>query len=128
MWFPKFERAKQHNPALAGHLDRLMEYMRHQVENGETFFIPKLAAAALSLNDGEAYVLLELLAREGTLQRAFNVYCKQNGALVATVHDEAELAHVPHCNECDMDHEPYELRLEIAYEPADDKGPSRKAA
>ena len=128
MWFPRFERAKQQNPALAGHLDRLMGYIRRQIENGETFFIPKLAAAALGLNDGEAYVLLELLARAGTLQRAFNVYCKQNGVLVTTVHSEAGLAHVPHCDECDLDHEPYDLRLEVAFEPAYDSEPSRRAA
>lgn len=117
MWFPKFELAKEQHPALASELDRLKGYLTRQSERGELFFLPKLAAAALGLNDGEAYVLLEILARTGTLQRAFNVYCKPNEVLLATVHSEDELKDIPHCDECDLDHETGELRLEIAFEP-----------
>lgn len=127
MWFPRFELAKEQYPALAGQLDRLKGYLTRQSERGESFFLPKLAAAAMGLNDGEAYVLLEILARTGTLQRSFNVYCTPNGVLLATVHREDELKDIPHCDECDLDHEADELRLEIAFEPAFGEQ-SRKAA
>lgn len=127
MWFPKFGLAKQQYPALAEQLDRLKNYLTRQAERGESFFIPKLAAAALSLNDGEAYVLLEILARNGTLQRAFNVYCRRSGRLLATVHSEADLKDIPHCDECDTNHEADEVILEVAFEPAFGEH-SRKAA
>ncbi len=123
----KFERAKRDNPGLADLLDRLMTYIDRQKQNGQSFFLPKLAAAELGLNDGEAYVLLEVLARAGVLARAFNVYCKKNGELLATVSSEGDLKEVPHCDECDIDHEPGELRLELAFELPSDNN-LRKAA
>jgi hypothetical protein len=104
-----------------------MTYIDRQRQNGQSFFLPKLAAADLGLNDGEAYVLLELLARAGVLQRAFNIYCKTSGELLATVSSEKELKEVPHCDECDIDHELGELRLELAFELPPDSG-VRKAA
>jgi hypothetical protein len=125
---PKFERAKRENPELADLLDRLMSYITRQVENGQHFLLPKLAAAALGLNDGEAYVLLEILAKAGVLQRAFNVYCRKNGELLATVHSEQELNDIPHCDVCDRDHEVEELRLEIAFELAPQDHEVRQAA
>ena len=128
MLFPKFELAKQKHPELAELLDHLMVYMQRQIRNGEKFFIPKLAAAALGLSDGEAFVLLELLARAGTVQRAFNVYCKKDGGLLTTVHSETELNGVPHCDECDDDHSLDDLRLEIAFEPFEEPKPALKAA
>jgi hypothetical protein len=125
---PKFELAKRNNPGLADLLDRLMSYVDRQIESGQNFFVPKLAAAALGLNDGEAYVLLEILAKAGVLRRVFNVYCRPNGVLIATVHSEDELKEVPHCDECDRDHEPQDLRLEVAFEVAPKDDRIRKAA
>lgn len=113
---PKFEHAKRDNPGLSDLLDRLMAYINRQFQNGQSFFLPKLAAAALGINDGEAYVLLEVLARAGVLKPAFNVYCKANGELLATVHDEIALQEIPHCDECDEDHTPGELKLELAFQ------------
>lgn len=124
---PKLERVKHDNPGLSDLLDRLMAYINRQKQNGQTFFLPKLAAASLGLNDGEAYVLLEVLANAGVLQRAFNVYCKTSGELLATVRNENELGNIPHCDECDIDHGPGELKLEIAFE-LDSDNDIRKAA
>ena len=72
--------------------------IQQQLNINQQFIIPKLAGAALKLNDGEAYVLLEILARAGVLDRAFNVYCKQSGMLLATVPTEDKLGRV-HTNE-----------------------------
>jgi len=124
----KFELAKQENPELAEVLDRLMAYVELQSENGEKFFVPKLAAAALRLNDGEAYVLLEKLAKAGVLRRAFNVYCKRTGALLATVQTEHELNEIPHCDECDAHHDTSDLRVEIAFELSEQNDLTRQAA
>ncbi|MBB5062329.1 hypothetical protein [Granulicella mallensis] len=112
----KFERAKRDNPGLSDLLDELMQYLERQQQSGQHFFLPKLAAAKLRLNDGEAYVLLEVLARAGVLTRAFNVYCKKSGALLATVSSEDKLNDIPHCDECDEDHERDGLRLELAFQ------------
>jgi len=112
----KFERAKRDNPGLSDLLDQLMQYLESQKQSGQTFFLPKLAAAKLRLNDGEAYVLLEVLARAGVLTRAFNVYCKKSGELLATVSSEDKLNDIPHCDECDEDHEGDGLRLELAFQ------------
>ncbi len=125
---PKFELAKRNNPALADLLDRLMSYVDAQTQNGQGFLLPKLAAAALKLNDGEAYVLLEALAQTGVLRRVFNVYCKESGDLLATVHSEDELKEVPYCDECDREHQPNDLKLELAFELDQENGRSRKAA
>ena len=128
MLSPKFELVKRENPGLAELLDRLMAYIQFQIEEGQEFILPKLAAAALGLNDGEAYVLLETLAKGAVLQRAFNVYCKKTGMLLATVHSEDELREVPHCDYCDCDHEAQDLRLELAFEVANESDQLRKAA
>lgn len=112
---PKFERAKQNNPGLAGFLDRLLAYLKVQIRAGQTVFIPKLAAAYLHLNDGEAFVLLEILARAGLLERIYNVYCRRNSLLLATVRNADALDEVPHCDECDAEHDVSELRVEIAF-------------
>jgi len=113
----RLELVKQKNPALASTFDELMVYISNQVEGGQTFILPKLTAAALRMNDGEAYVLLELLADEGFLKRAFNVYCKRTDVLLATVDSVDKLDDIPYCNFCDSQHEPNELKLEIAYQP-----------
>ena len=125
---PKFELAKRENPGLAELLDRLMSYIESQTEGKQEFILPKLAAATLGINDGEAYVLLDILAKNGVLQRAFNVYCKQTGMLLATVHSEDELSGIPHCDYCDCDHAHQELKLELAFELTHEGDESRKAA
>jgi hypothetical protein len=124
---PKFELAKKQNPELAGLLDQLMGYIRHQIKAGQNFILPKLAGAKLRMNDSEAYVLLEILAKAGVLQHAFNVYCKKTGVLLATVEREDKLDKIPYCDECDCDHEPQDLRLELAFELPRSSG-SQKAA
>ncbi len=78
----KFEHVKRSHPRLSSLLDALIGYIRGQLGRGEPFIIPKLAAAALGLKDGEAFVLLELLAEANLLQRVYNVYCRQNGMLL----------------------------------------------
>jgi hypothetical protein len=112
---PKFERVKKGNPGLADFLDRLLAYLRAQVRAGRTVFIPKLAAAYLHLNDGEAFVLLDILAQAGLLERIYNVYCRRNQLLLATVANAGALDDVPHCDECDADHDISELRVEVAF-------------
>jgi hypothetical protein len=62
MLSPKFEHVKQRYPGLSPLLDRVGQYIQSHVRDGQEYVIPKLAAAALHLNDGEAFVLLDLLA------------------------------------------------------------------
>jgi hypothetical protein len=119
MLSPKLELVKRKNPKLADLLDRLMSYIDIQIKNGQSFFLPKLAAAALGLNDGEAYVLLGTLAKAGVLRQVFNVYCKPGGELLATARSEEELKNVSYCDQCDRDHPPEDLRLEVAFEKED---------
>lgn len=125
---PKFELVKRNNPALANLLDRLMSYIRDQTVHGQKFFLPKLAAASLRRNDGEAYVLLEILTKAGILRRVFNVYCTPKDELLATVCSEDELDQIAHCDECDRDHERQELRLQLAFELDQEDDGKRKAA
>jgi hypothetical protein len=117
---PKLERVKREHPSLAPLLDRLAGYIRTHLENGQSHVIPKLAAAALNLNDGEAFVLLELLAEVGVLRRVYNVYCRRENALVATVDSLEELDEIPHCDFCDIDHDSSDLKVEVAFAPASD--------
>lgn len=114
---PKFERVKRSNPRLAEFLDRLVGYINAQIRSGETYIIPKLAAAALHLTDSEAVVLLELLAKGDVLQRIYNVYCRKNDTLLATVDSTEALDDIPHCDDCDLDHDPRDLVVQIAYRP-----------
>jgi hypothetical protein len=123
---PKFERVKQSKPQIAGLLDRLGAYIQHQIASGQSFIVPKLAAAALALNDGEAFVLLEILATGGLLRRVYNLYCRDTGVLLATVEDPGKLDEVPHCDECDQDHPAPDLKVEVAFAPID--APFTKAA
>lgn len=112
---PKFERVKKRNPELAELLERLGVYIRAQIRNGQTFIIPKLAAAALHLTDGEAFVLLEVLTKGDVLRRVFNVYCRNEHILLATVDSIEALDQIPHCDFCDADHDVSNLRVEIAF-------------
>ncbi|WP_263383537.1 hypothetical protein [Granulicella arctica] len=119
MLSPKFGRVKQQHPGLTGLLDGLASYIRRQALSGQPYIIPKLAASALGLNDGEAFVLLELLSEGRILKRVYNVYCRDTGVLLATVNDPKALDDVPHCDFCDQTHAAHELRLELAYAPLD---------
>ena len=114
---PKLERAKQNNPGLSNLLDRLGAYVRRQVQLGQSYILPKLAAASLKINDGEAFVLLELLTKAGLLQRVYNVYCRGTDTLLATVPSTEALSQVPRCDECDSEHAPSEMRVQIAFRP-----------
>jgi hypothetical protein len=114
---PKFERVRQNNPRLSGLLDRLVGYINAQLQSGQMYIIPKLAAASLHLTDGEAVVLLELLAKGDVLQRIYNVYCRENKTLLATVDSADALDDIPHCDDCDLDHDPGDLVVQIAYRP-----------
>ncbi|HEY2363143.1 MAG TPA: hypothetical protein VGK36_18625 [Candidatus Angelobacter sp.] len=118
MLSPKFEHVKQRYPGLSPLLDRVGQYIQSHVRDGQEYVIPKLAAAALHLNDGEAFVLLDLLAKEGVLRRVYNVYCRKNNALLATVDNLEALDEVSHCDFCDVDHDPSDLRAEVAFVPA----------
>jgi hypothetical protein len=115
---PKFERVKQLHPGLSALLDRLWDYIRSQHSSGQEYVVPKLAAAALKLNDGEAFVLLDLLAQAGLLRRVYNVYCRKENALLATVNSLEALDKVAHCDFCNCDHDPSDLKVEIAFIPA----------
>lgn len=115
---PKFERVKQLHPGLSALLDRLAEYIRAQLASGQEYIVPKLAAAALRLNDGEAFVLLSLLAEGGVLRRVYNVYCRKENAMLATVDSVEDLDKVAHCDFCDVDHDPSNLKVEVAFSTA----------
>lgn len=117
---PKLERVKQQHPKLSRLLDLVAGYVRARIESGQPHVIPKLAAAALGLNDGEAFVLLDLLAQAGVLRRVYNVYCRRENVLIDTVDNLEELDEVPHCDFCGVDHDPSDLKVEVAFAPASD--------
>jgi hypothetical protein len=116
---PKFEHIKQRHPGLSTLLDRLGIYIRAQSDNGQEYVVPKLAASALHITDGEAFVLLELLAEGGVLQRVYNIYCRKENALLATVDSLQKLDEFSHCDFCDCDHDPADLKVEIAFTVAE---------
>ncbi len=116
---PKFEHVKRANPDLAELLGRLGAYIAAQARAGQKYVVPKLAAASLRLKDGEAYVLLELLAKEELLRRVFNVYCKMTNELIKTVDSLPALDELHRCDDCDADHDSHELRVEVAFVPVD---------
>jgi hypothetical protein len=117
MPLPRLERVKSRHRQLAGLLDQMVAYIRKQTTDGEPFVIPKLAAAALQINAGEAYVLLKMLAVGGLLQQQYNVYCGPQGMLLGSVDSADDLDTIPFCDFCDTQHEPHELSLEIAFRP-----------
>jgi hypothetical protein len=117
---PKLERIKQRHPGLSTLLDRLSDYILVQTRSGQEYIVPKLAAAALHLNDGEAFVLLEVLAEGGVLRRVYNVYCRKNNALLDTVDTLDALDGVAHCDFCDVDHDPSDLKVEVAFSLGND--------
>lgn len=112
---PKFEDVKQRNPGLSVLLARMAEYIRAQTSAGQKFIIPKLAAAVLRLNDGEAFVLLQMLAEAGLLSCVYNVYCRKTDVLIATVTSIPALDEIHHCDECDAGHNPSEFRVQVAF-------------
>lgn len=113
----KLERVKASHRQLTGLLDQMIGYVRKQTSDGELFVIPKLAAAALQINAGEAYVLLKMLAAGGILQQQYNVYCGPQGMLLGSVDSVDDLDTIPYCDFCDTHHEAHELSLEIAFRP-----------
>jgi hypothetical protein len=116
----KLEKIKQRHPGLSTLLDQIGEYIRVQIAAGQDYVVPKLAAAALQLNDGEAFVLLELLVEGNLLRRVYNVYCRKNDALLATVDNLDALDEVAHCDFCNIAHDPSDLRVEVAFSIAND--------
>jgi hypothetical protein len=116
---PKFERVKQRHPTLAALLDRLLDHVVRQIGEGPGYVVPKLAAADLRLSDGEAFILLELLAEGGVLRRVYNVYCRKENTLLATVTSLDALDEIGRCDFCDAEHDPSQLKVEIAFQNAD---------
>jgi hypothetical protein len=76
-------------------LEGLITYIRAQSADGQEYIVPKLAAAALKFSDGEAFVLLQVLADGGLLRRVYNVYCRKENALLATVDSLDALDELP---------------------------------
>ena len=116
----KLERVKDRNRALSDLLDRMAVYVRQQISSGERFVIPKLAAAPLNINEGEAFVLLKILAEAGILQQVYNVYCRPKDLYLTTVESPDQLddiEKIPYCDDCDCQHDPQELTVEIAFRP-----------
>jgi hypothetical protein len=114
---PKFERVKQLHPELVPLLERVRAYVRAQTAGGQAYIIPKLAAAALKLKDGESFVLLELLAQGGILRRVYNVYCRKQNVLLKTVYSLDDLDKIVQCDFCDAEHDPADFKAEIAFAP-----------
>ncbi len=123
----KFERVKRDHPGLAFRLDALQSYIQHQLAAGETFIIPKLAGAAMQLSNAEAFVVLEILTRAGIMREVYNVYCRPQNILLATVEDVKRLDDIPHCDFCDEDHDSSSLYVEIAFR-VEDQSHLREAA
>jgi len=116
---PKFERVKAKYGGLSDLLDRMTAYVRHQVRSGQEFIIPKLAAAALKINEGEAFVLLKLMVVGGVLNQQYNIYCRKNDVLLESVDSLDDLDNIKYCDFCDAQHKSDELYLEIAFRPAE---------
>jgi hypothetical protein len=51
------------------------------------------------------------------LQSVYNVYCRNTGMLLATVDGLDALDQIPYCDYCDSDHDPADLKVEIAFRP-----------
>lgn len=52
------------------------------------------------------------------LRRVYNVYCRKENALLATVDGLDDLDKVAHCDYCNVDHAPSDLKVEVAFSPA----------
>jgi hypothetical protein len=115
MSYHKLERIKNLYPTLAPLFDGMWNYILRQYKSGEMYFIPKLAAAYLKINDGEAFVLLDLLAQNDLLKRVYNVYCKKENTYLTTVDSPDALDEISHCDVCNVDHDPNDLKVEIAF-------------
>ena len=116
----RLERVKAQHGQLAGLLDQMEAYIREQSETGAPYVLPKLAAAMLGLSEGEAFVLLKVLAAGGLLEQVYNVYCGQHSALLNTI---SNLERIPYCEFCDAQHGPDEIEVEIAFRPTtEEKG------
>src|SRR4051812_14355639 len=119
---PKLERVKSQHREVSDLLQGVFEYVRHQIAEHQEFVIPKLAAAALGINEGEAFVLLEMLASGGLLKRQYNVYCRDKDILLQSVDSLEGLDNINHCDFCDVSHRPSDLYVEIAFRPIERQG------
>jgi hypothetical protein len=125
---PKLERVKAKHRQVADLLDRMAEYIARQTSSGEEFIIPKLAAAALQINEGEAFVLLRMMADEHLVKQIYNIYCKELRTYLGSVNSLSALDEVPYCDDCDAQHPAHELTVEIAFRPEASLGTSNLAA
>lgn len=128
MPFPKLERVKAKHREASELLERMAAYIRHQVESGQEFVTPKLAAAAIGVNKGEAFVLLKMLEEAGLLRQQFNVYCRNQGILLKSVDTLDDLDKIQRCDFCDKQHHSNEFEVEIAFRPSQNLGASGLAA
>jgi hypothetical protein len=95
----------------------MAEYIRNQLANHQEFIVPKLAAAALGIKEGEAFVLLRMMVDAGLLKQQYNVYCRDKDLYIESVDTLDGLDKVGYCDDCDTQHEPHELAAEIAFRP-----------
>jgi len=128
MPFPKLERVKARHREAAGLLDSMANYVCRQMAAHEEFVIPKLAAADLGLSEGEAFVLLKMMADEDVVKQQFNVYCRTHGILLQSVDKLDGLDDIKWCDFCDRQHGPNELFVEIAFRLSEKLGASDLAA
>ena len=120
----KFERVKAQHRNLAELLDRMVAYVRQRTDAGATYVTPRLAAAALKISEGEAFVLLRILAEGGVLKQQYNVYCRKEDIFLQHVDSLDDLDKVKGCDFCDRSHDPREFYVEIAFRPAEGTGAS----
>ena len=89
----------------------------HINANGARYITPRDVGLGIGLSDGEAFVLLELLVKANVLKRAYNVYCILTDTIVSTVQYLETLDEVStFCPTCNTEHDPSQLRVEIAFE------------
>jgi hypothetical protein len=106
----------------------MAEYIKRQLASRQEFIIPKLAAAALGIKEGEAFVLLKMMADGGLLQQQYNVYCRDKDLYMTSVDTLDALDKIGDCDDCDTRHEAHELVSEIAFRPTHGIGENDLAA
>ena len=116
-WQHHLDRDRQeasNGSSIPGLLNRVKVHIN---ANGSQYITPRDVGLGVGINDGEAFVLLNLLAKAKILKRAYNVYCISTDTIMDSVEYTETLDEISRfCPTCNSEHEPSQLRVEIAFE------------
>jgi hypothetical protein len=117
----KLENFSKKHPALAPLVGQLLDYIKWQRDRGVRELVPRVVAAKLGISEADALGLLSLFDDAGLVKPRYDLVCGETSTAIKSFDSLYEIPEQIECNQCDREHGPDELRVELVFEIRQDR-------